>query len=389
MSRLFGWVEGSALTLLVLLSVVLVGRLWFSLPSLAYLPAHNAYTPPPPVPVLSTLPLAIEALSPNPGLELPQMAGYRRLWAAWEADLPPLSGGETLSAQAALSDIRTASPAMAAVWPSAVPFSGAAPSGTVSLIVITGGSHPAVFWLESGSWHRLTESAPFSPNAFTRLPAAFSAGTPSMAHPLLLMASGSLPGGAVVAAPVPVNQLVPSFLPLPLSVQAIDEGADGVAYTDGAAVLHVDRSGAFQVTLGSAAPDFFGLGPLSATESFVSSHPGFSPDMTVSQITTAGSRVTVGLALTLGRLVVFGPTGASVELRQSAVIAASSAGLGVAASGSQPFSIEALNLALGSTLSSQVLTVVPVELDQNGQLTVGAAAVLTTGKEVVVPGGNG
>ncbi|MHB1981506.1 MAG: hypothetical protein ACYCOS_07325 [Sulfobacillus sp.] len=389
MNRWINWVEGSALTVLVFLSVALVGRLWLSLPSLAYLPSHAAYTPPPPVAVLVPMPLAIELIAPKAALELPSMPGYRRLWLAWASALPALSGGQPISAALALSAIHQAPAAVAVVWPSQVPFSSKPTVSDLSLIAVTMGNHPVVLWLADGLWHQQPISATVSAEFAARLPQALAAGAPSAAHPLLSAASGSLPAGQVVAAPVAVDQLVPSFLPLPLSVQAIDEGADGVAYTDGATVLHVERSGAFQVSFGSAAPDFFGLSPVNAAESFVSSHPGFTPDLTVSAVTTSGRKSTVSLALTVDRLVVLGATAASVQFAQSSVVAARSAGLGVLVSGVQPFSIPALTLALSPSLSRGLVAVVPVEVNSAGRLAVGAIVVEVSGQEVLVSGGAG
>lgn len=375
------------LALLVMASVVLVARLWLSLPSLTYLPTHTAYTPPPPVPVVAPEPLAIELMAPHPALELPNMAGYPQLWQRVEAGLPA-EGGVAVDLGTVVKSIDQAKLAAAAVWPSGVPFGTASLAMAPSLIVLTGGTEPQIFWLSGVGWRQAPGDAALATQLSTPLDSALATTMPAATHPFLLDASGILPTGQVVISAVPVDQLVPSFLPLPLSVEAIDEGADGVAYTDGSTVLHVERSGAFQVQMGAAA-DYFGLGPVPAALSFVSAHPGFSPDMAVGQVTGRSGALGVHLLLTVQRLPLYGAGAASVEFAARSVVGASSAALGVVSSGSGAFSLAAGAKGLSATLSAELLAIVPVELDQSGAFGPARLLVLTNGEELVLAGAGG
>ncbi len=374
--------EGWALAALALASMVLMARLWLSLPSLTYLPTHNAYTPPPPVPVVAAEPLAIELLVPKTAIELPDMAGYRSLWQSVASGLPSLAGGQAVPVGAVVRSIGQAKLAAAAVWPSGVPLTGSGPAP--SLIVLTAGRHGQLFWLMPTGWRQLPAPTSLTALLAKALPSAVAATLPSAQHPLLVSAALSLPAGQVVSEPVPTDQLVPSFLPLPLSVEAIDEGADGVAYTDGSTVLHVDSSGAFQVEMGTAAADFFGLEPVPATLSFISAHPGFPPYLAVSEVSGSGPDMTVRLALTVQGLPVFGLEAATIQFRYSDVVAASSAALAVAPGGATAFSTRAALRSLSAAESTELVALVPVELDQNGALTAAGLAVLSGGQELVV-----
>ena len=381
--RLEGWI----LAVLAVASMVLVARLWLSLPSLTYLPTHNAYTPPPPVPVVAPEPLAIEVLGSKAALELPDMAGYRSLWQRVATSLPPLVGGQAVPLGAVVRSIVQAKLAAAAVWPSGVPLTGSGPAP--SLIVLTAGRQGELFWLMPTGWRQLPVPRALTALLAKGLPTALAASVASGQRPLLVSAALTLPAGQVIAAPVPTDQLVPSFLPQPLSVEAIDEGADGVAYTDGSTVLHVDGSGGFQVEMGTAAANFFGLGPVPATLTFISAHPGFSPDLAVSEVSGSGPDLTVRLTLTVEGLPVFGLEAASVQFRYSDVVAAASAAVAVTPGGATAFSTRAAEAGLSGTESTKLLALVPVELDQNGALTAAGLAVLTDGQELLVAGAGG
>lgn len=391
--------ETVALLVLVVVSVLLSGKLWLSLPNPQVLSTGTTYVSSKSVSVSAIRPLLISytSLGQTRAL-LPPDPGFARLWQ-WSGDLLagslPLGPVDRKTVDELLSS--PTGPVVCLIPPPGLPLSALVswgPDLPGSLILILG-PRPVLYAITPQG---IQSGALPTESALLLASTPFPEGRPATV--LSDQATPYLPvPSATLILPIPTltpdlqdaRRLVASFFPVALSVNPIPEGNGVTSYTDGLAVLRTFASGAFQFSTVSVGRDVAATDPIRMAENFISDHPSFPPGLTpiaAKGYTRDGStNANVSLALTYDGIPILGPEGVFLSETASTVISANATLLLARSdpSGTAKISPENLLALLPAAQRTDVLTEAPVYNLSGTTVTAAIQVLLMNGQTLILP----